>query len=251
MSAGLTMPDRVFGHGFLTKDGKKMGKTLGNIIDPVELVKLYGVDAVRYYFLKEIEFGADGDFNQTRFINILNADLANDLGNLLNRTLGMTRKYCQSLVPQISIPDISINNPLKNLGEKLGEKTALAYENLAFSQACEAILSLVKASNKYIDEQAPWKLYKQGQQKELEEVLYTVLETVRQAAYLLSPVIPNISSAIYQQLGFSIDFGNQKTIGVVAPFDTHAKWGILPAGQTLGEPRPVFQRLELQETVSS
>lgn len=112
-SAGLSMPETVFGHGFLTKDGLKMGKSLGNTLDPFSLVDRYGADAVRYYFVKEIELGKDGDFNEIRFINTLNADLANDLGNLLNRTLGMLNKYCQGNGPQLTKADYDLEHPLK------------------------------------------------------------------------------------------------------------------------------------------
>jgi len=246
MSAGVSLPDRIFGHGYLTKDGQKMGKTLGNGLDPFAIVDRYGADAVRYYFLKEIEFGRDGDFNETRFINILNAELANDLGNLLNRTLKMAQKYCQGQIPEPT--EAGRDNVLALLGNTLGDRVTLAYEALAFSEACDAILALVRSGNKFIDEQAPWTLYKQGNQQAVEQVIYTVLESVRLAAYLLSPIIPNISNAIYQQLGFSIDFTHQQTES--APFAIHATWGILTPGQTLGDPRPVFQRLELLETAS-
>lgn len=249
MSAGLPLPGRVFGHGFLTKDGKKMGKSLGNTLDPVKLVHRYGADAVRYYFLKEIEFGQDGDFNETRFVNILNADLANDLGNLLNRTLNMARKYCGVRVPNIQGEDIPLDNPLKKLSLELGEQVTQAYESLAFSSACDAVLALVRSGNKFIDEQAPWTLYKQGQIEAVEQVLYSVLESVRLASYLLSPIIPNISSAIYQQLGFSTDFNDKIGIGTSASFAKHASWGALSANQALGEPQPVFRRLEFQEAV--
>lgn len=242
MSAGLPVPGRVFGHGFLTKDGMKMGKSLGNTLDPIALVNSYGADAVRYYFMKEIEFGKDGDFNETRFVNILNADLANDLGNLLNRTLGMAKKYCGSTVPDIG--EIVEENLLQKIGRSLGDRVAAAYEGLAFSKACAEIMALVQAGNKYIDEQAPWKLYKEGKQSATEEVLYAVLESVRLSAYLLSPVIPRVSSAIYQQLGFSIDFDRQNSI-ISAQFDTHGSWGALPANQKLGKAQPVFGRLEL------
>jgi methionyl-tRNA synthetase len=245
MSAGLPLPEKVFGHGFLTKDGQKMGKSLGNTLDPVALVERYGNDAVRYYFLKEIDFGKDGDFNESRFINVLNADLANDLGNLLNRTLNMVKKYCGGNVPLVKSEDIPTDHPLKSIGLHLGTQVQSAYEGLAFNKACEAVLSLVQASNKFIDEQAPWSLYKQGQQQAVEQVLYAVLESVRLAAYLLSPVIPNISGNIYQQLGLEINFNDQLQTAIDATFDTHGKWGLLTNQQQLGEPQPIFKRIEL------
>ncbi|MEB3178155.1 MAG: class I tRNA ligase family protein, partial [Nostocaceae cyanobacterium] len=236
---------KVFGHGFLTKDGQKMGKSLGNTLDPVELLDKYGADAVRYYFLKEIEFGKDGDFNENRFIHVLNADLANDLGNLLNRTLNMVKKYCAGNVPEVNNEEVAVENPLKAIGLTLGEEVTQAYEALAFSQACEAILSLVRTCNKFIDEQAPWTLYKQGKQQEVEQVLYAVLESVRLAAYLLSPIIPTISNKIYNQLGFNVNFDDHSQHLVAAPFNAHAQWGILSITQQLGQPGPVFPRLEM------
>lgn len=244
MSAELPLPKLVFGHGFLTKDNQKMGKSLGNTLDPVALIDRYGSDAVRYYFIKEIEFGKDGDFNETRFIDTLNADLANDLGNLLNRTLKMAVKYGYTNVPNLTSESITDDNALKIAGVVLGEKVAQAYESLSFSQACEMTLNLVRTGNKFIDDSAPWTLYKQGKQQELEQVLYSVLESVRLAAYLLSPVIPNIANKIYGQLGFVTNFNNKHQISIEVPFATHAKWGILSGGNKLGEPQPVFQRLE-------
>ena len=245
LSAGLPLPGQVFGHGFLTKDGHKMGKSLGNTIDPFELVSRYGPDAVRYYFLKEIEFGRDGDFNETRFVNILNADLADDLGNLLNRTLGMVNKYCQGKGPQLSGADIPPDNPLKQVGLALSDRALQAYQGLRFHQACEEIFTLIRASNKYIDESAPWSLFKQGKQGEVEQVLYSVLESIRLSAYLLSPIIPNLSSDIYQQLGFELDFNDRSVFEEAACKQQHAKWGRLSASQNLSKPRPIFSKLEL------
>lgn len=245
LSAGIVPPEKVFGHGFLTKDGRKMGKSLGNTVDPFALVNRYGSDAVRYYFLKEIELGQDGDYNETRFINILNADLADSFGNLLNRTIGMAKKYCHGQVPVLSGSNISEDCVLKSLGMGLGERVAQAYDALAFRQACEEIFLLIRGCNKYIDEQAPWSLYKQKKQAEVEEILYSVLESVRLSAYLLAPIVPNLSNAVYHQLGFGIDFNNKNLVNSCELFQNHSQWGILPPGQLLGQSRPIFPQLEL------
>ena len=246
MSAGLPLPDRVFGHGFLTKDGHKMGKSLGNTIDPVQLVDRYNADAVRFYFMKEIEFGRDGDFSETRFINIVNANLANDLGNLLNRTLQMAHKYCSGKVPAINTPlgydDLSIVPTLEEAGKDLGTVITDLYQQLALHTACNTVLEFARLGNKFIDDQAPWKRYKQGDQQAVEVILYAVLESVRLAAYLLSPIVPTLSTAIYQQLGFSIDFNDFKTL---PEFADHSQWGLLSPEQLLAKPSPVFQRLEM------
>lgn len=135
---------------------------------------------------------------------------------------------------------------LKGMGTGLGETVAEAYQQLKFSQACRAVLALVQASNKFLDEEAPWSLFKQGKQAETEAVLYAVLESVRLAAYLLSPVIPGLSNEIYRQLGFTVDF-NQRALGDALPWANHSDWGYLPPGQPLGEAKPIFQRIELPE----
>jgi methionyl-tRNA synthetase len=254
MSAELPIPDRIFAHGYFTKDGKKISKSEGNAIDPIELVDRYGAEPLRYYFLKEIEFGQDGDFNETRFIEIVNADLANNLGNLVNRTLNMAKKYCQGRVPNCNVEDISLDNPLKILGQKLGGQVSIAYNNLAFQDACKAIITLAHSSNKYIDDLAPWALFKQDKHAELAEVLYAAIESVRLSAYLLAPIAPKISTDIYQQLGLDIDFdlvcGNHISIHnldelkLPVDWEHHGEWGILRANHLLGEPHPIFVKLE-------
>ncbi|XP_062003202.1 methionine--tRNA ligase, chloroplastic/mitochondrial isoform X3 [Rosa rugosa] len=161
MSAGLGLPKMVFGHGFLTKDGMKMGKSLGNTIEPNDLVEKFGSDAVRYFFVREVEFGGDGDYSEDRFINIVNAHLANSIGNLLNRTLGLLKKNCQSTL----VIDSSIaaeGTTFKDTVEKLVEKARVDYENLSLSSACEAVLEISNAGNSYMDGRAPWSLFKQG-----------------------------------------------------------------------------------------
>ncbi|MEM9770865.1 MAG: methionine--tRNA ligase [Cyanobacteria bacterium P01_D01_bin.73] len=241
MSAGLEVSQQLFVHGFLTKDGLKMGKSTGNALDAFELLDKYNTDAVRYYFLKEVEFGRDGDFNETRFINILNADLANDLGNLLNRTLRMAHKYCEGKIPAVQVPD---SDALRSLGKTLDDQVIDAYKRLAFHEAGNAILGLAQAGNKYLDERAPWTRYKEGKQAEVEEILYAVLESVRLAAYWLSPITPSLSGAIYQQLGYDVSFDDLKGEAAIA-LNKHGQWGVLDAGQNMEKPQPVFQKLEL------
>lgn len=235
MSAGLPLPKQIFGHGFLTKDGLKMSKSLGNTVDPFELVRQYGADAVRYYFLTEIELGKDGDFSEGRFVDVLNADLANDLGNLLNRTLTMLKKY----QPDYRIPAVGIpaDHPLKTLAETLAPLVAAAYEGMDPGSAARKALSLAQASNKYLDEQAPWTLHKQGQNERVVQILYAVLESVRWVAVLLSPLIPALSLKILQQLGFSLADTLQLR------WDPDATWGQLPPGQEPQPPTPVFQKI--------
>ncbi len=246
MSAELPLPKAIFGHGFLTKDGQKMGKSQGNTLDPFDLVDRYGADAVRYYFLKEIAFGRDGDFNETRFIDILNADLANDLGNLLNRTLKMAVKYWDGKVPAIDPQAMPQDWSLVQLAQGAGEKASQAYGALSFSIACEAALNLVRVGNKFIDEQAPWSRYKAGEIETVNQILYAVLESVRLAAYLLAPIVPNLSTKIYQQLGYSVDFNHLNDLQESTSFlllKNHDHWGCLPSGQVFGQPEPVFQKL--------
>ena len=256
MSAGLALPGRVFGHGFFLDNGVKMGKSSGNVINPDLLLDRYGSDAMRYYFLKEIKFGQDGSFEETRFVNILNADLANDLGNLLNRTLKPAIKNGAGAVPNLSGADIPETNPLKIMGSDLGDRVTASYEALAFHDVCEAVLELVRLGNRYIDEQAPWTLYKLGKadpqkHKEAEQVTYSILESVRLAAYLLAPIVPNISTRIYEQLGYSVNFNDAPLIDVSNVFITHCTWGILKPMQILGNAQPVFQKLELPIVVES
>jgi methionyl-tRNA synthetase len=258
MSAGLPLPERVFAHGYFTKDGKKISKSEGNAIDPIDLVDRYGAEPLRYYFLKEIEFGQDGDFNESRFIEIVNADLANNLGNLVNRTINMAKKYCQGRIP-CDAKDIAEGNPLKILGQNLGAQVDSAYQNLAFKDACEAIFTLVRASNKYVDDLAPWALFKQDKQAELAQVLAAVLESARLCAYLLSPILPKIGTDIYRQLGLTVDFDaicgdrHSELDRSMLPDDweQHREWGMLKADRLLGEPQPIFTKLELKTNITS
>ncbi|KAJ9175698.1 hypothetical protein P3X46_014227 [Hevea brasiliensis] len=238
MSAGLGLPKMVFGHGFLTKDGTKMGKSLGNTLEPNELVQKFGSDAVRYFFLREVEFGNDGDYSEDRFVNIVNAHLANTIGNLLNRTLGLLKRNCQSTLVVDSFIAAE-GNALKDTVEKLVEKARVHYENLSLSLACEAILEIGNAGNVYMDECAPWSLFKQGgaASEAAAKDLVIILEAMRIIAIALSPVAPSLCWRIYSQLGYSKDHFNTATWS-----DT--KWGGLKGGQVMAQPKPVFARIE-------
>ncbi|XP_021866291.1 methionine--tRNA ligase, chloroplastic/mitochondrial [Spinacia oleracea] len=242
MSAGFSLPKMVFGHGFLTKDGMKMGKSLGNTIEPNELAQRFGADAVRYFFLREVEFGSDGDYSEDRFINIVNAHLANTIGNLLNRTLGLLKKNCQSTLA-VDSAIAGEGNEFKFKVEKSVEKASTHYQNLSLSSACEAVMEIGNAGNVYLDENAPWSLFKQGgpASEAAAKDLVIILEAMRIIAIALLPVAPSLCWRIYSQLGYSEDEYNALTWN-----DT--KWGGLKAGRLMPEAKPVFARIELIES---
>ncbi|PIA28900.1 hypothetical protein AQUCO_06500025v1, partial [Aquilegia coerulea] len=279
MSAGLSLPKKLFGHGFLTKDGMKMGKSLGNTLEPKDLVHRFGSDAVRYFFLREVEFGSDGDYSEDRFINIVNAHLANtivkkDRLKLMACSLGVmvivvsrnhrsTYRAIQSSSFQFVIPlfisqfsqiwefrncqstlivDSTVaaeGIPLKDNVEILVEKARNHYEKLSLSSACEAVLEIGNAGNLYMDERAPWSLFKQGgaASEAAAKDLVIILETMRIIAVALSPIAPNLCLKIYAQLGYSQD-----------QFDTitwrETRWGGLKAGQVMAQAQPIFARIE-------
>ncbi|KAL0294905.1 UNVERIFIED_CONTAM: Methionine--tRNA ligase, chloroplastic/mitochondrial [Sesamum calycinum] len=231
MSAGISLPK---------KDGMKMGKSLGNTLEPTELVHRFGPDAVRYFFLKEVEFGGDGDYSEDRFINIINANLANTIGNLLNRTLGLLRKNCQSTIT-VDSAIAAEGNAFKDIVGNLVDKARQHYENLELSSACEAVLEIGTAGNVYIDEKAPWSLFKQGESgfETASKDLVIVLEAIRIVAIALSPITPSLSLRIYTQLGYSEDQFN-------AVSWSETRWGGLKFGHITTEPKPVFARIELE-----
>lgn len=238
LSAGLPLPRSVFGHGFLTKDGLKMGKSLGNTLEPTELVASFGSDAVRYFFLKEIEFGKDGDFSRERFVSIVNANLANTIGNLLNRTLGLLKKNCGGAL-SADAASLRANHPLRALAAHSVGKAKEAFEALQFGAACEAVLALASGGNQYLDEQAPWAMFKRGESEAQAAALdlVAILEVTRILAVALSPVAPTTCQRIYLQLGYSdSDFR--------ALSWKNTQWGGLKEGQLMAEAEPVFQRIE-------
>jgi methionyl-tRNA synthetase len=205
MALDLPLPKKVFGHGWLLLNGGKMSKSVGNVVDPVVLCERYGVDAIRYFLLREIPFGNDGMFTNEALINRINSDLANDLGNLLSRTVAMCDKYFGGTVRKVAGTE-AIDAELESMIDGLAAKVAADMDNLTIPQALMEIFAVIQRANKYIDETAPWTLAKDEANKErLESVLYHLCEALRVAAILLNAYLPNTSPRMMQQLGLSAE----------------------------------------------
>lgn len=244
LSAGLPLPERVFGHGFLTREGQKMGKSLGNVLDPEVLLERCGRDAVRWYLLRDIPFGDDGDFQQQRFSDLVNNDLANTIGNLLNRTSSMGRKWFDGAVPPAGAA-ASTDHPLAEAAQQAAIALESGLDALEFRPAAEAVLQLAIQANGFLNERAPWKVMKQpGQEAEVGADLYAVLETARWVAVLLAPLLPDLSARMLDQLG---EAPISSEAGACGGWQELQRWGLLSSGRPLPEPVPVMQRLELTE----
>jgi methionyl-tRNA synthetase len=245
LSAGLPLPERVFGHGFLTREGQKMGKSLGNVLDPEVLLERCGRDAVRWYLLRDIPFGEDGDFQQQRFTDLVNSDLANTIGNLLNRTSSMARKWFAASVPPSGVAAAD-SHPLGLATARAAEAVNAALDALDFRAAAEAILQLAGAANGYLNDQAPWKAMKQpGEEAAVAADLYAVLEASRWLAVLLAPLLPELSARMLRQLGLDPFDSGSSAAADPGAWVAAQRWGLLASGTPLPEPAPVMQRLEL------
>ena len=237
MAAGLAIPCQIFSHGWWTVEGRKMSKSLQNVVDPNRLLDQYGVDPIRYYLLREVAFGLDGDFSHATLIHRINSDLANDLGNLLSRTLSMAHRYCQGKVPSPG-PSSEISQPLRTAAERALNEVRRFMAELAFHKVLAGIWELVGTANKFIDERAPWNLAKDpGKREQLDAVLYSTLEALRQTAMLLSPFLPGISRQMEDQLGIHYRDGERPTLTEAA------HWGKMEPGKALQKPEPLFPRL--------
>jgi len=228
MSAGIDLPKAVFAHGFFTIDGQKMSKSLGNIIDPVMVAQDYGNDALRYYLLRDIRLGEDGDFSFKRLESRYQTELGNELGNLNHRVLSMTEKYFGGLVP--NKVDFSVSDKWATYEEAL--------ENVAPHDALDAVWSLIRESNQRIENTKPWALAKEGKTEELSNVMYILLESLRHIAWMLLPLLPDTAEKMFEQLG--LDIGSE-----LARSAMDAKeWGGLGKGQVIKKGDPLFPRRE-------
>jgi len=239
MALGLELPKQVFGHGWLLVDGGKMSKSKGNVVDPVVLVNMFGADAVRYYLLREIPFGSDGLFNNEIFIKKVNTDLANDLGNLLSRTIAMVYKYFDGVIQAPTCKE-AIDDELINLALSTPGKVEASIDALKIPEALESIWTLISRANKYIDETTPWILAKDEEKKErLGTVLYNLLETLRFVSVMISPFLTETSVKINDQL-------NTK----VTTWESLKEFNGTVAGDKVVKGDVIFPRIDVEEKLA-
>ena len=236
MALGIELPKKVFGHGWLVINGGKISKSLGNYKDPREYIESYGVDPIRYYALREVPFGSDGVFSEEALINRTNADLVNNLGNLVNRTISMTKKYFEGMVNNPRVNE-EIDNDLIASTERLFEAVPAKVDELKVGEALQEIFDVLKKANKYIDDTTPWILAKdETKQDRLRTVLYNLLETIRICSVYLQAFIPETAEKIFRQLNTDDK-----------EFESAKIFGLLKDGTVLNEPEHLFDRIEIKE----
>ena len=240
MALDLPLPKKVYGHGWLIVDGDKMSKSKGNVVDPVQLIDEFGADAIRYFLLREINLGQDGNFSRDALITRINADLANDLGNLLHRTLNMIGKF-QGGVVEKSLGESEIDKAFLAEAERTLSDYERDMEDMKLQDAIKGTWAFISRANKYIDETMPWALAKdEARKQELANTLYNLAESLRRISVLIEPFMPETAAKIWHQLGLAGDFRTVR-------FEDVRAWGGFAAGTRVNLPEQLFPRIEIED----